>query len=510
VETQASFGRCRGCGTAHEPGSPDCPLSRIGATIDARYKILRLLGIGGMGAVYEAENVQLARRVALKVLHPEMAKRLDIVERFRREARAVANLRHHGFAQVYALDTDERGQFFIEMELLEGAGVDRLIHDGPIPIDRCAHIITGALEALSVAHAAGLVHRDLKPENLFVCNSGHIKLLDFGIAHADDDLSNTATGQFIGTAAYASPEQLRDVARVDARSDIYSLGATAYEIVTRQRVCGAGSFAELTSRTLTGDISRSVCAVRPDAPAWMDAIIQCALATDPARRFNNAAAMLNAMRSPGNTWQPASTTQPNAASSLAHASTFAAPSVAPARSKLPIAIVGAGVIVAAVIGIVVATRHEPAAAPARDAAIVATVVAADAAPVVADAPAPIVADAAPVIAHTVDAGVRAHRPVAAPPPANESAEELNEDGKKAMYASPPDYAGAAKSFEAATRVDPKPKYFFNLCTARFLVGEYGAAKAACTGARAHNPDASLDSKLGQMLDKIADQTRRSE
>ncbi|MBA3502918.1 MAG: hypothetical protein H0T65_21325, partial [Deltaproteobacteria bacterium] len=159
MDTQVSVATCRGCGTDHAPGSAACPLSRVGKTIASRYRLDHLLGFGGMGAVYAAENLQLGRRVAIKVLHPAMAARSDIVDRFRREARSVANLKHPGFAQVFALDADEAGQFFIEMELLEGEPIDRMIRSGMIPIGRCIAILESALDALAVAHDAGLVHR---------------------------------------------------------------------------------------------------------------------------------------------------------------------------------------------------------------------------------------------------------------------------------------------------------------------------------------------------------------
>jgi serine/threonine-protein kinase len=317
VDRQVSVARCGGCGVDHEPGSAACPLSRIGTTVAGRYRLDRLLGVGGTGAVYEAENLSLGRRVALKLLHAQHAVRADIVDRFRREARSVANLKHPGFAQVYALDRDAQGQFFIEMELLEGVALDRLVRQRPASVDRVVALLASALDALAVAHQAGLVHRDLKPENLFVCHDRrlgeYVKVLDFGIARAADDLRMTVTGQFMGTIHYASPEQLRDASTVDARSDIYSFGATAFELLTGTCTAGGGSTADVVTRIMTQNVMRSVASIRPEVPAWLDAIVARALSADPAQRFANAGDMLAVLRahvSASSAWGPPRVTGP--------------------------------------------------------------------------------------------------------------------------------------------------------------------------------------------------------
>lgn len=480
-DTQASAARCRGCGTEHEVGSASCPLSRVGTTLAGRYRIERLLGYGGMGAVYVAENVSLGRKVAIKLLHQGMAARPDIVDRFRREARSVAGLRHDGFAHVYALDTDEAGQFFIEMELLEGDPVDRLIMTGVVPIERCVAIIESALEALAVAHTAGLVHRDLKPENLFLRSDGKVKVLDFGIARVTDDAQRlTGSGQFMGTLAYASAEQLRDASTVDARSDVYSFGATAFELVTRANVCGGGSYADVITRIMTDQIERSVRARRPDAPAWLDALIARALAADPAQRFADAGEMLAALRA-------------TRSSTAVQARASRAPLI------VALAILVAGGVIATVL-LVRPSKEEP--------ARVATVVA-DAMPIDAT----LVVDAVAIDAAVppVDAAIAVRKPrqvspdaavtVAAEPSVARTPEELNEEAKVHMFAGR--YVEAIAKYKEVLRVAPMAKYYFNLCTAHFMNHERDAANQACNTGLTKDPDPALKTKLEKMLERIA-------
>jgi tetratricopeptide (TPR) repeat protein len=467
-------GRCKGCGTDHEPGSPSCPMSRIGTMLAGRYRLERLIGFGGMGAVYGAENISLGRKVAIKVLHPAMAARPDVVDRFRREARSVAGLRHDGFAHVYALDTDERGQFFIEMELLEGDPVDRLIANGPVPIDRCIAIIESALEALAVAHAAGLVHRDLKPENLFVRTDGKVKVLDFGIARVSDEARRlTGSGQFMGTLTYASVEQLRDASTVDARSDVYSFGATAFELVTGANVCGRGSYADVITRIMTDKIERSIRARRSDAPEWLDALIARTLAMNPADRFTDARELLVALRASRGPAQLKART-----------------------SRAPILIALAILVAGGAVATVLLTR------PKETASHMATAIDAMAADAMA-------ADAMVIDATTIDAAIIDARATVPPRDATarldaastKTAEQLNDEGKELIYAGR--YAEAAAVYKQLVRVAPIAKYYFNLCTALYSNGEYDAATQACTTGLAKNPDAVLKEKFQKLLERIA-------
>ncbi len=492
-----SVATCRGCGTDHAPGSAACPLSRVGKTIASRYRLDHLLGFGGMGAVYAAENLQLGRRVAIKVLHPAMAARSDIVDRFRREARSVANLKHPGFAQVFALDADEAGQFFIEMELLEGEPIDRMIRSGMIPIGRCIAILESALDALAVAHDAGLVHRDLKPENLFACVDPrlgeYVKVLDFGIARGADDLRLTTGGQFMGTITYASPEQLRDTASVDARSDVYSFGATAFEILTRTSVAGGGSYADVVTRIMTQDVERSIAAKRPDAPGWLDALVARALAHDPAQRFANAGEMLRVLRSHKHDRLPTGPQALAATQVPGMVVSHPAPSVARARSKLPWLLGGIGLAGVAAIAIVLArSSNEARIAVVVDAAV--------------DSPAdsPIVdamTDAAmPDAAMPADATVVDAARVDAAPRPTKTADEYNEAGKELMFAS--NYAGAEAQFRNAIRIAPSAKLYFNLCVSQYQQGHFGEAQRSCKGALARDPEALLREKTLSTLERI--------
>jgi len=321
------------CNVDHAPASASCPLRRVGTTVASRYKLERMLGCGGMGAVYEAENLALGRKVAIKMLHPRFAAMADIVARFRREARSVAGLNHLGFPSVHALETTPDGDLVIEMELLRGMPVDGIVARGQIAIERAVEILESALEALAVAHDAGLVHRDLKPENLFWCEAphGHVKILDFGIARANDGQELTSAGQMFGTLSYASPEQLKDAGRADTRSDVYSLGATAFEIVTGQTPAGRGTMPEVMSRILEDKIEHHAVKLRADLPDWLDAWIARALDADPAKRFANAREMRAGLKRSAVT---ASTDAPSAAPASAMSATLPATpaSAAPASA----------------------------------------------------------------------------------------------------------------------------------------------------------------------------------
>jgi serine/threonine-protein kinase len=296
VDPAKPIATCRMCDHDHAPGSPQCPLSRVGTTVAAKYRLERLLGAGGMGAVYEAENVGLGKRIAVKMLHARLAAMPAIVGRFRREARAIANLHHRGFPQVHALESAADGSLVIEMELLHGTPLDKLAAGGKLAIARATAVLASALEALAVAHEAGLVHRDLKPENLMACDDDVVKILDFGIARAEDDQQLTATGQVFGTIAYAAPEQLRSSGDADARSDVYSMGATAFELLTGRTPAGQGNVTEVISKILTGDIERSPAKLRADVPVWLDAWVVKALADKRDERFASAREMLAALR----------------------------------------------------------------------------------------------------------------------------------------------------------------------------------------------------------------------
>ncbi len=273
----------------------------IGSVVRGRYRLTRLVGRGGFGAVYEAEDTELSRSVALKILHPKWEDRSDIVLRLKREAMAIAALKHPGFPIVYDFLPAEHA---IVMELLEGQTIAALIASGTTSIPRCISIAKSALDALASAHDHHLVHRDIKPENIFVCTSAdgheHAKLLDFGFVHAASNDKLTSDGGFVGTVRYASPEHLHDAGSADARSDVYSFAASAFELLTGRSIVGDCSSEEARHRIRTGACDRHPAEHRSEVPAWLDTLVARSLDPDPAGRPSNARAVLVGFDHPAN------------------------------------------------------------------------------------------------------------------------------------------------------------------------------------------------------------------
>ena len=196
------------------------------------YEILAELGAGGMGRVYRAKDLTLERSVALKTLAPQFGSDTGFVQRFLKEARAAARLNHPNIVQIY--DFGQVGEtYYLAMEYVDGHSLGAYLRRGHFSERDAILVIRHACRALAIAHAEGLVHRDIKPDNLMLTSKGEVKLVDLGIAkRVDEDQSLTQTGQAVGTPHYISPEQIRGTRDVDARADIYSLGATLYHLVT--------------------------------------------------------------------------------------------------------------------------------------------------------------------------------------------------------------------------------------------------------------------------------------
>jgi len=272
----------------------------IGTTV-SRYRILATLGAGGMSVVYEAEDLELGRRVALKFLPQGTAPTADALERFKREARAASALNHPHICVVHDVGEHE-GQPFLVMERLSGRTLKSVIGGQPLPAEQVVSLGEQIADALDAAHGAGIVHRDLKPTNLFVTDRGEAKILDFGLAKmgasgpgrpvtAD---APTAVGDFltdagtaVGTVAYMSPEQARGQV-VDARSDLFSFAVVLYEMSTGRLPFEGGSHAELFASILKGEPAPAT-RWNPQIPARLEEIVLKSLAKDPAARHQTAA-----------------------------------------------------------------------------------------------------------------------------------------------------------------------------------------------------------------------------
>jgi eukaryotic-like serine/threonine-protein kinase len=252
-----------------------------------RYEILRHLARGGMAEVYLAHDLMLDRRVALKVLFPELSTDRNFVERFRREAQAAANLSHPNIVSIYDWG-EEDGTYFIVMEYIDGRTLGQIIRgEGPLLPERAAEIGADVAGALAFAHKSGVVHRDVKPGNVLISPSGQVKVTDFGIARAaNSDQDLTQTGAVMGTATYFSPEQAQGN-RVDGRSDVYSLGVVLYEMcVGKPPFSGDNPMAIAYKHVREEPVPpRSVNA---DVPATFEAIVLQAMAKNPNDRYMSA------------------------------------------------------------------------------------------------------------------------------------------------------------------------------------------------------------------------------
>ena len=273
----------------------------IGSVVNGKYRLVRILGDGGMGSVYEAMHAVLGTRVAIKVLHPELARRTGLVERFLQEARVAAQIRSPHVVQVIDVDRTPDGHAYIVMELLEGEPLSNVVdRQRKLPVGTACEYTVQILEALEAAHALGVVHRDLKPENVFVTFAGGrpvLKLIDFGIAKArrlDARQKNlTVAGVVMGTAEYMAPEQARSADRVDPRADLYAVGVILYEMIAGARpVRGdTGEDARVIAlKVERGEVIPLVQAA-PETPRDLAGLVHHAMAARPEMRFSTATEM---------------------------------------------------------------------------------------------------------------------------------------------------------------------------------------------------------------------------
>jgi eukaryotic-like serine/threonine-protein kinase len=260
--------------------------------VDGRYRIIGRLGSGGMADVYEAEDTQLGRRVALKLLHRRFAEDPEFVERFRREASSAAGLNHPNIVQVFDRGAWD-GTYYIAMELLEGRNLKQVVRDhGALDPALAVDIVLQILKAARFAHRRGVVHRDIKPHNVIVDEEGRAKVTDFGIARAGAS-DMTETGSIMGTAQYLSPEQAQGHP-VDARSDLYSIGVVLYELLTGAPPFDADSPVTIALKQVSED-PLPPAARNPAVPAGLDAVVMRALRKDPDERFQDADAFIAAL-----------------------------------------------------------------------------------------------------------------------------------------------------------------------------------------------------------------------
>lgn len=264
-----------------------------------RYDVGQVIGRGGMAEVYEGTDRRLNRRVAIKVLRPDLARDPMFQERFRREAQSAAGLNHPNIVAIYDTGEDLIGEGatqvsipYIVMEYVDGVTLRHMLNNGPrILPERALEVVAGVLAALDYAHRHGIVHRDIKPANIMINSHGDAKVMDFGIARAMSDAATavTATSAVMGTAQYLSPEQARGES-VDARSDIYSTGCVLYELLTSNPPFNGESPVSIAYQHVN-EVPKLPSSVDPSIPAALDSIVMTALTKAPANRYQTAAEM---------------------------------------------------------------------------------------------------------------------------------------------------------------------------------------------------------------------------
>ena len=285
---------CNGCGIdVTDPGAtvvtrPRDPMAelqdRLTRTLSGRYDVKKLLGAGGMAAVFLADEIGLDRPVAIKVLPPELSRDEGLVTRFQREAKTAAKLDHPNIIPIHRVES-EAGLHYFVMKYVPGRSLESLLegHE-PMAIDITVRILCEAAMALGHAHARGVVHRDVKPANIMLDSDGRVVLTDFGISKAGETSSLTQTGMIIGTPHYMAPEQAIGSPQVDGRADQYSLAVVAYEMIGRQCPFTGDSAHTILYRHIH-ETPKPIAELRPDVPPHLAEAVAIALAKDPADRF---------------------------------------------------------------------------------------------------------------------------------------------------------------------------------------------------------------------------------
>ncbi|MGW0175775.1 Stk1 family PASTA domain-containing Ser/Thr kinase [Rhodococcus sp. NPDC003322] len=266
----------------------------IGQLIERRYRVDAPIARGGMSMVYRGMDLRLDRPVAIKVMDPKFAQDPQFLSRFEFEARAVARLSHPGLVAVYDQGIDGEHAFLV-MELVAGGTLRELLRErGPMPPHAAAAVAGPVLDALAVAHQAGLVHRDVKPENVLISDSGEVKIADFGLVRAVAGSNATSSSVILGTAAYLSPEQVTS-GNADARSDVYATGVLLFEMLTGRTPFTGDTSLSIAYQRINADVPAPSSAI-PGVPAEFDRLVLQATARDPEDRYSHAGEMAAALR----------------------------------------------------------------------------------------------------------------------------------------------------------------------------------------------------------------------
>ncbi len=276
---------------------------REGDILAGKYKVEKILGMGGMGVVVAAEHIALSQKVALKFVLPGALSDAQSVERFLREARAAVRLKSEHVAKVLDVGTLENGAPYMVMEYLEGADLGSVLSErGPLPIEAACDYVVQACEAVAEAHSLGIIHRDIKPQNLFltqrVGGGPMIKVLDFGVSKVTGPSSKnlTQTTAVMGSPLYMSPEQMRSSRNVDPRSDVWAMGVVLYEMITGHVPFDAESMPELCLKVVS-DPPRSIDELRPNVPIALKTIMLKCLEKNPDNRYADMSEVASALES---------------------------------------------------------------------------------------------------------------------------------------------------------------------------------------------------------------------
>ena len=265
--------------------------SPITKLADGRYTVGQMIGTGGMADVYLGLDTRLDREVAIKVLRRDLAKDPAFVARFKKEALAAGGLNHPGIVAVYD-SGEENNSPYIVMELVNGQTLRQKLQAGQLPLTTSLEIIKGILQALDYSHNKGIIHRDIKPSNIMITDSGDIKVMDFGIARATDDIGATLTNTWnvVGTAQYLSPEQATGE-MADGRSDLYSLGCLMYELLTGRPPFTGDTPVSVAYQHVSSELTPAT-QINPSLDLNLDRMLEVVLAKDPNNRYQDAIAML--------------------------------------------------------------------------------------------------------------------------------------------------------------------------------------------------------------------------